>query len=145
MPQLGDNGGHICDSGGCIMWPTLPLFLLLLLWITFLLVLAAWASEPLSRCSTLSLVSPQYCYKRLRFSSTEPNFVSLSCNRSTCKQDIARFWEENKERRLISLKKNSLLLWSTSRAWEKGEILKHVTKWVMMAELKSCSITLERI
>ena len=41
--------------------------------------------------------------------------------------------------------KSSLLLWSTSRTWEKGEILKHITKWDRTTELKLGITMLERI
>lgn len=48
------------------------------------------------------------------------------------------------KRRLILLYRNSLLWWSTPRAWQKGELLKYSPEWDMATEPKFWIITLER-
>lgn len=117
-----------------------------LLWflMVFLLVLATWPSDPLTCCSLLYLVSnpPPKCSKKLPFCLAQLNLVSLSCNSALT--DTARFQDENMKSSSSHLAR-ILLPQATAGAWGKGGVLKHVTKWDLMTELKFYIITLERI
>lgn len=117
---------------------TFPLLWSLML---FLLVLVAWPSDSLTCCSLLHLVVPN-CSKRLPFCLAQVSLVSLSCNSALT--ETARFQDEKKKSNSSHLAR-ILLLWSTAGAWGKGGLLKHMTKWDIMAELKFSIFTLERI
>ena len=75
------------------------------------------------------------------FGTAQCGFFSLQQEHGLMQPDSPR-----KRRKGGSMhSKSSLLLWSTSRTWEKGEILKHITKWDRTTKLKLGITMLERI